>query len=605
MKRTSLDLLGWPGLERQHNVRILYTSRLGTTISLGIRLRLLDEKESKKLLGEKVFGEEGFPPHLEKLGEKIAKKCEGLPLMIVKVSELLSEEDKTTEFWTEVAEKQHNSIFVDAYDQISEVLFPSYDYLPQYWKMIFLYLGAFPPYSKLDLHTIFNLMLAERFLEPFGEKNVVDFGTEIVDSLVFMYHVILCEVNPISALSRSKFHVHSCWQHLCRKEASKIKFLHVLQSCDDVMKDQRRLGAHSNTLFAFKQVSDLIKSDCAATIRSLLFLGPYHQFPVSIPAMDYKLLWVLDAFNVRFYQVPLEILKLVCLKYLSLTCNNDELPISISNPFQLQTLNIGQHMNIKKRGVHSYVPVEIWNMLELQHIEIMGRDLPTPNSDATLDKLIGLRGVSAKSCTREVLQRIPNLQELAMCMELRPYDDDDDDDSFIAMSRLGYISKEVQNLERLIYVVTNPEMKYEFMIPLGMFPSSLTYLHLSGLGWPWEYMNDIGSLLPNLESLTLSCYAFRGPECVMKFKCSLNLEQLVIEDTDLVRWTAQHGSLPKLGMLSILDCYKFKQLDWTRDPSTATMPTIELVDCSPSVISSAMKLLGAGFKVDLRTSYLR
>ncbi|XP_047956588.1 disease resistance protein RPH8A-like [Salvia hispanica] len=106
----------------QENVRILFTSRLNTINSSGVRVNLLDEEESKKLLGEKVFGEEGFPPHLEKLGEIIANKCEGLPLMLVTVGELLSKEDKTPEFWTEVAGKKHNSIFVDAYSQISEVI---------------------------------------------------------------------------------------------------------------------------------------------------------------------------------------------------------------------------------------------------------------------------------------------------------------------------------------------------------------------------------------------------------------------------------------------------------------------------------------------------
>ncbi|XP_041999630.1 disease resistance protein RGA5-like [Salvia splendens] len=86
----------------QENVGILITSRQVILESEdGILLRLLNEEESKKLLGKKVFGEDGFPPHLDKLGEKIAKKCEGLPLMIVTVAELLSEEDITPQYWTE------------------------------------------------------------------------------------------------------------------------------------------------------------------------------------------------------------------------------------------------------------------------------------------------------------------------------------------------------------------------------------------------------------------------------------------------------------------------------------------------------------------------
>ncbi|XP_047957190.1 putative late blight resistance protein homolog R1B-8 isoform X2 [Salvia hispanica] len=104
----------------QDNVRILLTSRLGFRKSSFLKLRLLNEEESKKLLCQKVFGEEVFPPHLEKLGKKIVQKCEGLPLMIVTVAGLLSKEEKTPQFWTEVADKQHNSVFVDAYNQISK-----------------------------------------------------------------------------------------------------------------------------------------------------------------------------------------------------------------------------------------------------------------------------------------------------------------------------------------------------------------------------------------------------------------------------------------------------------------------------------------------------
>ncbi|XP_047967785.1 disease resistance protein RPP13-like [Salvia hispanica] len=105
----------------KENVGILLTSRQQIKeCRIECRLCLLNDEESKKLLGERVFGPKGFPPNLDKLGEKIAKKCEGLPLMIVTIAELLSKEETTTENWTEVAEKQHNSVFVDAYDKIAE-----------------------------------------------------------------------------------------------------------------------------------------------------------------------------------------------------------------------------------------------------------------------------------------------------------------------------------------------------------------------------------------------------------------------------------------------------------------------------------------------------
>ncbi|XP_047954049.1 disease susceptibility protein LOV1-like [Salvia hispanica] len=177
----------------EENVRILITNRLRidelNNLATKGTLRLLNIEESMKLLGERVFGEKGFPSDLEKLGEKIAYKCEGLPLMIVTVAELLSKEDMTQPYWTEVVEKQQNSVFVEAYNQISEVLFPNYDYLPQYFKMFFLYVGAFPPYSDIEIHNLFDRLSAEGFLEPIGEQTLEDFMVECLVVLAHKYHL--------------------------------------------------------------------------------------------------------------------------------------------------------------------------------------------------------------------------------------------------------------------------------------------------------------------------------------------------------------------------------------------------------------------------------
>ena len=324
------------------NVRILVTSRLGIEESSHhVIVGLLTFEESKKLLGEKVFGEEGFPPQLDELGEEIAYKCEGLPLMVVTVAKLLSKEDKTPKYWTEVVVKKHNSVFVDAYNQISEVLFPSYEYLSQFLKMVFLYIGAFLPYRDILQNRMLSLLHVEGFIELRLNQTEQNFVMYCLERLANYYHLFLFRESK-SWFSNRQCRVHSCWQHLCKKEASKIKFLHVLQGYDDVLKDQRRLCTHAHMLFAFKQVYDTIKSDCASTVRSFLCLGPYYHYPMPIHAMGFKLLKVLDAFPVRFYHIPLEILKLVSLRYLALTCNR-EIPASISNLFQLQILHIKSH----------------------------------------------------------------------------------------------------------------------------------------------------------------------------------------------------------------------------------------------------------------------
>ena len=96
------------------------------------------------------------------------------------------------------------------------------------------------------------------------------------------------------------------------------------------------------------------------------------------------------------------------------------------------------------------MPMEIWDMLEIE------RDLPTPTSNVTLDKLSRLVGVSAKSCTIEIFKRITNLKDLGIQMQLKPYDEDDDCNP---LSGLDNISK-LQSLDSIAYFVVNPGMKY-------------------------------------------------------------------------------------------------------------------------------------------------
>ncbi|KAL8494355.1 hypothetical protein ACS0TY_025244 [Phlomoides rotata] len=90
-------------------------------------MRLLDKEESWDLLRQKVCVGASTPPHLEDDGNKIAEKCDGLPLTIVMIADLLSKVPES--LWIDVATKTKHKLFVDAYDQISQVLNPSYEIL--------------------------------------------------------------------------------------------------------------------------------------------------------------------------------------------------------------------------------------------------------------------------------------------------------------------------------------------------------------------------------------------------------------------------------------------------------------------------------------------
>ncbi|KAL7115328.1 hypothetical protein ACP275_04G177000 [Erythranthe tilingii] len=563
--------------------RVLLTTRteeVGYCASIwrDYNLRFLDKKESWELLRHKVFGEEEPCSYgLEKAGKKIAENCEGLPLTIITVANILSKADKTIEYWNEVADDKQNSVYKDAYDQMSKVLYPSYDYLEQHLKAFFLYLGAFPQNYSVYGYQMVNLCGAEGFLNP----RPIHYSDPIAtfENNSYGYLNELCFKNVImSAKEERGFHLHSSFWYLCNKEAPKNNFYYALNFCADALQEegieyQRRLCIRNSVLFAIEDVQDSIAS--ASKVRSLLCTGPYHQYPVPLCLDDLRLLRVFHARSIRFYEFPMEVMKLVQLRYLALVYNGN-LPPSISKLLNLQCLIVDRHLSIVK-SCGNLLPIEIWNMKELKYLQTTGRDLPHPcDEESVLPNLLELTRATHQSCNKDVLERIPNLEILDIQIELAL-------DAFEPLSCFDHISC-LRRLTLLKCVVVNPIFKAEVVIapfvPLSDFPSSLTKLILKGLGYPWEELRKISSL-PNLVFLLLECYAFRGPKWEVRDNEFLKLSHLHIEDTDLEQWKfveSENSCLPMIYSIRILHCYKLKELPLTFG---RFLEKIDLVDCNP------------------------
>lgn len=223
----------------------------------------------------------------------------------------------------------------------------------------------------------------------------------------------------------------------------------------------------------------------------------------------------------------MEVLEFVQLRYLALTLNG-ELPSSVSRLSNLQFLIVGRHLRIRSCEGPSYLPVEIWGMKELKHIQVMDSELPNPNPcGASLLSLLTLSNVGAYTCTEEVFRAIPNLEKLGIRIELA-YDDDDGK----LMSCLRRVSN-LNELKTLKCVIMSSEIVPP-IAPLPNFPSNLRKLSLSGMRYPWEEMSKLASLL-SLEVLKLRDYAFQGSKWEVK-EGFRSLHSLEIEDTDLVEW---------------------------------------------------------------------
>lgn len=260
------------------------------------QMRLLNKVESWCLLRQQVFGEEGFCcSESETAGRKIAENCEGLPLLIIKVSDQLLKVEKTVEYWNDVAlGKRDNSVFVNAHDEISKALRPSYLILPQHLKVCFLYLGVFCKGYKIPMFKLTNLLIAEGFLEPNTTRTIKDFVEEclyeVVDSSLVMYKL------NVSCSKIKTCRLHPVFWHLCNGEALKNGFFHAMNSYDDCstesINNQRRLCIRNSSLLGMQIVHNSIASITSA--HSLLCVGPPHQYQVPIN-FDLRLLRVMDA----------------------------------------------------------------------------------------------------------------------------------------------------------------------------------------------------------------------------------------------------------------------------------------------------------------------
>ncbi|KAL0414108.1 UNVERIFIED_CONTAM: putative disease resistance protein [Sesamum radiatum] len=542
--------------------------------------RFLNRKESWHLLCEKVFDKEFCPSQLEEAGKKIAENCEGLPLAIIAISKHLSKAERTPEYWTKVAEKESSTIIgEDA--EVSKVLYLSYQYLPHHLKACFLYTGVFPRDYVIPASRLIKLWCSEGFLEPNLTKHLEDFSMECLQDLVSRSVVLPRQQSSTNKIKTCK--VHSVFLHLCIREAEKIQFFHVINSKDNQdIESQRRICVQNNVLFGIKDIRESMES--VENARSLLCTGPHHQHPVPI-CLGFNLLRVLDALTIRFYMFPTEVTKLVQLRYVAITYDG-KLPSSISKLRNLQYLIVREHLSILSRGARrSYLPMEIWTMQELRHLQVMGSDLPDPDSEsALLPNLSALVGVSAHSCTKRVLRSMPNLKKLGIQIELPV----DATETLCFFDHLAHLSP----LESFKCCVVNPNLKVQFIDlhkVISMFPIGLKKLSLSGLGLPWEYMSIIARL-PNLQVLKLRCYAFRGPVWEIYEVGFCQLRFLLLEDTDMECWNAGCNCFPMLQHLIIQHCYKLKEMP-SGFGDIPTLEMIELLDCDPCLVASSKQIL--------------
>ncbi|XP_027177924.1 putative late blight resistance protein homolog R1A-3 [Coffea eugenioides] len=551
--------------------RILVTSRIQLQFkpdSKAYHLRHLTDNESWKLLQKKLFGKEGFPPILGKVGSQIAKLCRGLPLTVVLVAGILA--NTAEDCWEEVAKSLTSSIVLhDEY--CMKTLELSYNHLPDDLKPCLLYFGAFQEDENVPVRRLLWLWISEGFVRKTEGKRLEDVADDYLRDLVDRSLVMVSKQRSTGGAKACR--LHDLVHEFCVKKAKEENLLHIVHG----QSGRFILTGPSNPLRV-----------CDQNTKNLMIWELMLEFPNVRSLLLFKeddlgfwllkLLRVLDlrklVFRVHF---PMEVLLLVHLRYLALcTRGVNFIPAAIANLSRLQTFLL------RGNNADCFLPKTIWNIKTLRHLwttnSAIGFMFPVENLEVSpgLDRLdtLSLAIDPSSQNLQKTLAKLPNIRRLRCNMRKSR-----EEATRIGNGILGFDC--LNQLESLTL---------RHFCGFGLkFPLNLKKLTLSYHEQPWSEISTIGKL-SSLEVLKLLDHSFFGGEWEMNEGEFLNLRVLKLSRLrDFHSWTASSDNFPRIEKLVVDWCPNLEEV-----PSClGECLTLEMIDvkwCGESVASSVKQI---------------
>ncbi|XP_022883191.1 putative late blight resistance protein homolog R1B-17 [Olea europaea var. sylvestris] len=279
----------------------------------------LNEEQSWNLFREKLFGQEKCPHELEDIGRTIAKNCHGLPLSIVLITGLLSNVGKARDEWEHVA-KNLSSLIAEKDGQCSEILNLSFKHLPTHLKACFLYMGVFPENYEIPVSRLIKLWVAEGFLKPKKPKNLDKVAEECLMELISRNLILVRRKGSDGKIKSCG--IHNLLRELCMRIAHKENFFCVKSKYPHFVPEEatfmRRLSIHDDASYSPSEEDVNVQS--MSRVRSFIYTGWDETQLHSYYYFGCLLLRVLDMVGLELTKFPDEILQLVNLRYIAITC---------------------------------------------------------------------------------------------------------------------------------------------------------------------------------------------------------------------------------------------------------------------------------------------
>ncbi|XP_070682817.1 putative disease resistance protein RGA3 [Malus domestica] len=500
--------------------RILVTTRKQEVVDMmgapahTIYLERLSEQYCLSIFNYMAFLNRENDSVLGDIGEKISKKCKGLPLAAKTLGSLMRDK-KTRKEWQEVLNSKIWEL-EDVAEQVFKPLLLSYFDLVPMVKQCLLYCAIFPKDHEIDKDHLIELWMSQDYLYSKGkiEKKII--GQRCFDNLVMRSFFQDFKKDRDGNIWMCKMHdiVHDFLQFLTQNEC----FTMEVKGGNDTIESLGDKIRHLTLLLAPKGPFPHVSfSSCKTDLRTLATFGSKFTIVDSTLMPQLKHLRTLNLSSNCIEVLPEEIGELVHLRFIDLSENRGlkKLPKAVCNLYNLQTLRLDGCGELES------LPQSMGKLINLRHIYVEGC-----GQLKYLPKGIG---------------RLTNLRGLDRC----PVGGGKDDDEAFKLGDLRNLDQLQGTLKMVIYGdVKVAAGEHEKASPLG------NKQQLSQLSIEFEECGtaEILNFLrphPNLEYLRINGYnGSTAPNWIMSLN---NLRVL-----DLVWWN-ECEVLPPLGILPSLE----------------------------------------------------
>ncbi|BBG97238.1 NB-ARC domain-containing disease resistance protein [Prunus dulcis] len=393
---------GFP-MNEETGSRILLTTRNKEVASYADKNGFLFEPQSLNddeswELFEKIaiFGTEDTNPKIyeEKieLGRKMLQHCKGLPLSVTVLAGLLARKE-TGDEWNLVHKNVYEYIRRgtelgtdykgEGFEGVLWLLELSYNNLPYYLKLCFLYLAHFLEDYEIPVSTLTKLWMTEGFISSVSAEVMEDVSYRCLNELVGRCMV---QVGKHGSSKKIKTcHLHDLMRDLCMLKAKEENFLRIinysaaLETKETPNRRVRRLAIYLDNMVDTYENSKILRSLLKnfTLLRVLKFgdtAGKEYKLPHKIGNLVH--LRLLSINNSAISAVPSSIANLVCLQTLDLRSRSWELKIPNRKVFskmeKLRHIYLPTHASARERRERLLFATEAMSLQSVVNFCIQG-----------------------------------------------------------------------------------------------------------------------------------------------------------------------------------------------------------------------------------------